>query len=611
MRGLKLTSSILVAAVIGVTYVATAGRADARSARANHQPYVTIGIIQQGAPINYYNNAGLQWGGLDVMPLGYVKIGSPNPNAFFPALAKSWSMSKNGRQITVHIQPKAHWSNGQAVTAKDLIETAAIGYASGNSQSFYLGTVKALNSKTVRYTMLAGAKFNLFGRNVLEQAITPASVFDSQLPSDIWSVIKASQYQGTDPTLVAKQKAAANTLTDLYKKIQAYAPPKDVSDGPYVLRSYNPGEAILVKNPHFYAAGRIHIGEVILRNYNSQNQEIWNYLLGGQVYQATSGGMSSSLVRRISAVPHNHLYKVSSTASAQLIFNESVYPYNKVQVRKALAYLINRKSVQRVAEPVGGTYNHWPTSTVDSNTRAYLTKSQIKHLNPYTPSYKDAEAQLRAAGFKKSGNRWMMSNGKPFAVTLTTVNGFNDWVEASAQIKSELERFGISTSVQLSPSYAQYLKDLEAGKVSFGFWIGVGLTPAGIATRLYGSGDGYDLEGGKLFYYPPSAQGKGNWLDFPKSVNVRGYGNVSVGPLAAKLSTITNKAQVRTIMQKLFLATNQYVPEITLWNYVTDGFVNDKYFTHYPTKNRIVMQTCNGYYPPIGCWETLGYVRPR
>ncbi len=611
MRGLRFVSGVLVAAVIAITYVGTAGRAVAGSVSANNQPYVTIGNMAQGAPINWYNDQGLQWAGLDVMPLGFVKIGSPNPLAFFPGLAKSWTISKNGRQITVHIQPNAHWSNGQPVTAKDLIETAAIGFASGASQGFYLGSIKALNSKTVVYKMLSGSKYNLFSRLVLEQDITPASVYNSQLPSDIWTTIATSQYTGTDPTLSAKQAAAVKSLQDLYKKIQAYAPSKDVSSGPYVLKSYNPGEAILVKNKGFYAANKIHIAEVILRNYNNSNQQIWNYLLGGQVYQATSGGMSSSLVHRIASVPHNHLYKVSSTASAQLVWNESIYPFNMVKVRQAIAYIINRKAVQRVGEPVGGTYNHWPTTTVDSNTKTYLTKAQLKHLNPYLPSPKAATALLRSAGFKKSGGAWTMPNGKPFTVTLTTVNGFNDWVEASSEIKSEMDSFGIPTTVDLSPTFAQYLKDLGNGKIAFGFWIGTGLTPAGIALRLFGGADGYQLEGGKLVYYSPSAQGKGNWLDFPKTVSVKGYGSVSVGPLANKLNVITNRAQVRRIMQTLLITANQYVPEITLWNYVTDGFVNDKYFTDYPTRNATVMQSCNGYYPPIGCWEIMGYVRPR
>lgn len=610
MSRLKILSAVAMAAIIGAASLGT-GRVEARPAVASSHPYVTIGIIGQGAPINWYNTQPLQWAGLDVMPLGIVKIGVPNPLAFYPALARKWVTSKNGRQVTVYLQPKAAWSNGKPVTSKDLIETAAIGFASGASQGFYLGSVKALNSKTVVYTMQPGTKYNLFARGVLEQDITPNSVYGRELPSDIWSTIKTSQYTGSDPTLKKQQQVALNTLQALYKKIQAYAPPADVSSGPYVLKSYNPGEAILVRNPHFYAASKISIPQVILRNYNSSNQQIWNYLLGGQVYQATSGGMSSSLVKQIASVAHNHLYKVSTTASAQLVWNESTYPYNMVKVRQALAYAIDRKAVQRVGEPVGGTYNHWPTTTVDSNTKAYLTPAQLKHLNPYLPSAAKVSSLLKAAGFTKSGSTWNMPNGKPFTVTLSTVNGFNDWVEAASVIKSELDSAGIPTQVQLSPSYAQYLKDLGAGKIGFGFWIGVGLTPYGIMARLFGAPDGYSPEGGQLHYYPASASGKGNWLDFPQSVSVPGYGHVAVGPLTNRLNVLTNKAQVRKIMQKLMITANRYVPEVTLWNYVQDGFVNDKYFTDYPTKNRLVMQTCSGYYPPVGCWEMLGYVRSR
>ena len=610
MRGFRVPAFVLAAAIIGVTYLGSTGRVDARPVAATH-PYVTIGIIAQGAPINWYNTQPLQWAGLDVSYLGIVKLGVSNPLAFYPSLAKSWKTSKNGRSVTVTLQPNARWSNGKQITSNDLISSAAISFASGGAQSIFLGSVKALNSKTVVYKMAPGAKYNLFTRGVLEQVVTPKSVFGHLLPKDIWTTIKASQYAGTDPTLVQKQKDAVTTLQALYKKIQAYAPAKDVSSGPYVLKSYNSGEAILVKNKYFYAASKIHIPEVILRNYNNDNQQIWNYLLGGQVYQATSGGMSSSLVHRIAQVPNNHEYLVPSTASAQLIWNESVSPYNKLAVRQALAYLINRKLVQKVGEPVSGTYNHWPTNAVDSNTKAYLSKAQLKQLNPYNPSPKAAASLLTKAGFKQSGGHWMLPNGQPWTVTLTTVNGFNDWVEAAAEIKSELSQAGITTEVQLSPSYAQYLTDLAAGKVSFGFWIGTGTTPYGMMGRLYAVPDGYNLEGGKLLYFPPTASGKGNWLGFPQSVNVKGYGKVAVGPLTNKLNVLTDKKKIRTIMQTLMITTNQKLPELTLWNYEQVGFVNDKYFTDYPTKNVKLMWTCSGYYPPIGCWQELGYVRPR
>jgi hypothetical protein len=129
--------------------------------------------------------------------------------------------------------------------------------------------------------------------------------------------------------------------------------------------------------------------------------------------------------------------------------------------------------------------------------------------------------------------------------------------------------------------------------------------------RLYGSPDGYQVENGQLVHYTSADKGKGNWLNFPTSVKVKGYGTVRVGPLTYQLSQIRSAKKIRQLVQELMITTNQYVPEITMWNVTQVGFVNQKYFTNYPLKSVSVKRSCEGDYPPVGCWEEFGYVTPK
>jgi peptide/nickel transport system substrate-binding protein len=220
---------------------------------------------------------------------------------------------------------------------------------------------------------------------------------------------------------------------------------------------------------------------------------------------------------------------------------------------------------------------------------------------------------LTEAGLKKVNGQWMLDNGKPWTVDLESVSGFNDWIEAQSVISEELRSFGISVNPQVAPTYSDYLTELADGKYPVGFWIG-SLGPDAYTTmsRLYGTEDGYDLLGGKLVHYAPGAsQTVQNWVDFPQTVAVKGFGNVNVGVLTNQLNENISQAQMDHDMQALAFATNQYVPAITLWNGVQAGFINDKYFTDFPLKNLTVMMAAEGYYPPIGIWEMLGYVRPK
>lgn len=614
MKRLRYVTTVLIAAVVGTSYAVGAPRVDARSSAASQHTYYGIANIQQGAPLNFFTPSGMggQWGpDITMAQLGDWHFGS-NMFNFIPVIAKSWKVSKNGKQVTVFINPKAKWSNGQPITARDLSVTAQIGQIRGAVEPYGLANpIKIVNAHEVIYNQLSTSNYNLFLRQMLFQTIAPAAQYAALLPSDVNTTIKDSQYTGSDAALQAKAKTALTTLSGLSKKIEAFNPPQNLSDGPYKIQDVSPSEIVLVKNTDYALASKIRINKLVLRNDNDDNQTIWNMTLAGQTYQMTSGGMTPQLINQMKHVSGNVFYKASSTASLQMIFNENVPPYNNVKVRQALAYIIDRKPVWKVAALVAGSPSTTITGGVDANAKAYLTKSQLSRLNPYKKNLKTAAKLLQQAGMSQKGGKWYLSNGSQWTMTLYTVSGFNDVIEAFQNIANQLSSFGIDAQPQLVPTYAQYLQDLPNQKYAVGFWIGTSPIPYNFMARLYGGPDGYQVENGQLVHYTAADKGKGNWLNFPTSVKVKGYGNVKVGQLTYQLSQTHNPAKIRQIVQELMTTTNQYVPEITMWNVIQTGFVNQKYFTNYPLKNVSVMRSCYGDYPPIGCWENFGYLQPK
>lgn len=586
----------------------------ARPDAAAPHTYYAIANIQQGAPLNFYSPSGMggQWG-LDITEaqLGDWRFGS-NMFNFIPVIAKSWKASKNGKHVTININPKAKWSNGQPVTARDVYVSEQIAQVRGTVQAYGMANpIKIVNSHTVVFSQLGSSNYNLFLRQVLFLTIAPASQYGPLLPSDVNSTIAASAYTGSDPALQQKAKDALTTLSNLAKKIEAYNPPTVISDGPFAVQNVSPSEIVLIKNKYYALANKIKIQKLVLRNDNDDNNTIWNMTLAGQTYQMTSGGMTPDIVNKMKQVAGNTFYQVPSTATLQWTFNESYPPYNNVKVRQALAYAVDRKPVWKVAARVGGSQSKYITGTVDANAKAYLTRAQLKSLNPYTKNVKTAAKLLQQAGMTKKGGKWYLPNGQQWTMTLYTVSGFNDVIEAFQNIANQLSSFGIDAQPQLVPSYAQYLKDLAADKYAVGFWIGTSAIPYNFMARLYGSPDGYNVENGQLVHYTVNDKDKGNWLNFPMSVKVKGYGTVQPGPLTYKLSQTRDAKKIRKYVQELMIMTNQYVPEITMWNVTQVGFVNQKYFTNYPLKNVPVLRSCSGDYPPIGCWENFGYVTPK
>lgn len=583
----------------------TLGIPYASTAFASTNTFTTINEdhpITAGAPMNPFNASPNTFLGYDQMQLAWFTNSATNENSFLPGLAKSWAQNKSGTSVIVTLQPGAKWSNGTPVTANDVITSMAIAFTQGNAQAFFLGSVKALSKNEIQFNQVAGQHYNLFMNELLQSTIVPASVYGSQLPSNIWTLIEQSQYSGSNKAKAAVAAKAETQLTNLGKKIVSFAPTTDVSAGPFVIKNLNPGEAYLTKNPYFYAANKVQVDNVVFRNYTG-NQQIWNYLISGQLDQAPFTAMPSNILQQVLRVKTNKEVSTPSFVGAALAFNQSVYPYNLTAVRQALAHVIDRSAVQKVAEPVSGSISQYSDGMVDAATNDWLSKSQVKSLNSYSSNLSLATTELESAGFKKVNGQWMMPNGKPWTATIYTVNGFSDWIEASKVIASEMTSFGIPAQPSIVNSYAEYLQEIALGKYPIGFWLNaLGPSAYGTFQRIYGTPDGYNVVGGKLQYSSASVKSKGNWLDIPTTIKLPDGKTVNPGQLTYELNDLSS-AQQKPIVAELAEATNVNMPMITLWNYINVQFVNSSRFTDFPTNSGILDN-------PAGVWMALGYVKP-
>jgi peptide/nickel transport system substrate-binding protein len=472
--------------------------------------------------------------------------------------------------------------------------TVGAGYL---TQGLDVGSVTAVDSTTVRIDQAPGGDNQYFARLVLSQPIVPASVYGSVVPADVWTTI--SQLTSSDS---ATATAAVNKLTAIGKAVSSFSPAKDVSAGPFVIARINPGSAELTRNPDFYGVSKIAPTEVILRHY-SGNSDIWSYMKSGELDSAPYTAMPTNILDAVQQTGYKAVDS-SSFVDAALAFNESVAPFNLTPVRQALAYVINRPAVTKVGEPVSGTAATDLDGMIQSATQQWLTQSQIAALNPYAPDPAKATSLLESAGLTKSGNQWMLPDGKPWKITLQSVNGFSDWNAAATVIAAELSAFGIPTQVQLTSDFATYKTDMAAGRYAFGFWlIALGPTSAAAYQRLYGSDDGYTADANGSVSH---SNGDGNWQHTATSYTVGGAA-IDPGLLTAQLATLPPTAQ-KPLVAQLAAATNAQMPVIPIWDYTNVNFTFDKRFTDFPTASS---PNVNGLmFNNPGLWMMQGYVKP-
>jgi peptide/nickel transport system substrate-binding protein len=614
IRRLRFMSLSLAVATSAAVVAACSSSPSSSSNSYSNVTFTTISpntVITPGAPMNPFNATSNVFPSFDSMTLAWNANDSANPNLELPGLAKSWSLSANGKLLTVHLQPGAKWSNGKPVTATDVVDSAAIWFAEGLASGYNLGSVKADNSTTVTFTQAPGVFNNLFETVLGEGSgsststndwIVPSFEYGRLLPANIWSTITASLGTG------AAKTAAVTTLTNLGKTIAAYSPKTDISAGPFYIKRLNNSQALLVKNPYFYGASKVHVGSVVM-DHDSTNQQIASLLESSALDTSPFVAMSSSVNSQIVAAGNKKITWPALVASA-IAFDENVAPYNNVKVRQALAYVLNRTAIQQVGEPVVGTPAKTTIGAVSAALPDYLTPSQESSLNSYAPSTATATSLLKSAGLTKKGGQWYLPNGKAWTITLPVAQGFSDWQDASSVIKSELDSFGIPTTIATGPQWPQYQLDLFAGKYPVAWWL-IALGPGANPTfsRIYGAYDGYVGEGSSLTRYPTGNAAAKNFFNTPNTVTVPGVGTVDPGALTAQLAglqlgTTPGLAQQKQISAELIKAINYEVPVVQLWDYVSLAYINGKRFTDFPSSTTLLGQN-------PGVWMADGYLQAK
>ena len=613
-RRLKILWMPLAAVTAAATVAACTSSAGSSSGGKGNATatFTSIGYVTEitpGAPMNPFNATNNVFPSYDSMELAWNAGTAANPNQELPGLASSWTVSPDGTQVTVHLQSGAKWSDGKPVTATDVRDSAAIWIVMGQAPG--LASVTVDNPTTATFNEITGVHSNTFEQIIgaasstaagTGQWIVPSFEYGKLLPADIWSTIAASEGKGAAAT------AAQTALTSLGKTITAYAPVTDISAGPFYIKRLNNSEALLAKNPDFYAASNVHIGQVIMDHY-SGNSQITNYLQSGTLDAAPFVALNTSASAEAKAAG-NKLVVEPTLTQAALVFDENIAPYNNVKVRQALAYVINRPQVQQVGEPVTGTADTTVAGVANAAVPGYLNSQQQSALNPYAPSTATATSMLKGAGFTQKGGNWYLPTGKPWTINIPVPAGFADWLSASSAIKSELTSFGIPTTISGEGQWPQYQTTMFGGKYPIGWWItGIFTDGAHAFGRIYGTYDGYvNSTNGSDARFASGTNTSDNFINSPSTVAVPGLGTVNPGQLTAQLSqlsltTTAGKAQAVQIGGQLVRAINYEVPVIGLWDYTDNQFVNDKHFTDWPTNPNVVVQD-------PGVWMAEGYVQP-
>lgn len=329
-----------------------------------------------------------------------------------PWLATRYSWSNGNKTLTFNIRSGVKWSDGTALSARDVAFTFNL-----------LKKYKGLDLNAL-WTVLSSVTSR--GNSVVINFKKPSVPFfyyiadqTFVLPRHIWSSI-------------------SNPIT--------YNNPKPVGSGPFLLKTCSSQNIVYGRNPNYWQAPRPYISEVRYPAF-LDNQPGNLYLAQGK---ANWGGQFIPNVKTyyLSRDPSNrHIWYPPSTSNVQLYPNLTAWPTNIPAVRKAISFALDRSQISRL-----GVYGYLPpanqTAIILPNYKGWYASGMAARYN-YGYNAAKAVRLLQSAGFTKGSDGIFRNRaGRKLSLSILNVGAFTDWVAEVQIIVRNLRAIGIDASAQ-------------------------------------------------------------------------------------------------------------------------------------------------------------------
>ncbi len=368
---------------------------------------------------------------LDQMYLGLVRINALTTE-IEPSLAESWTVSADKMTYTFKIRKGAKWSDGQPVTAEDVVFTFNEIIDNASIPNMYRDSllvdgkypeVTRIDNMTVQFKTAKPFAPFLGG---LGHPIMPEHVFEKATLPNTLGKVKFNTMWGLDTNI--KEIVVSGPW-----KIKEFVPSESLATAD--LATYSTGHVTLEPNPNYYEkdeAGQSlpYLNELVFEEVKNLNESTQKFLSGETDIIALRTKNYSRFKKEVAQADATLTNLGPQTGTLFVMFNQSdakrengkpvVDPikskwFRDKAFRQALAHAMNK---QRIIDEV---YNGMATPQ----------ESQISTQNPYynpdVPTYgynlQKAAQILADAGYVKKGKQLFDAAGNPVTFKLLTNSG--------------------------------------------------------------------------------------------------------------------------------------------------------------------------------------------
>ena len=428
------------------------------------------------------------------------------------------------------------------------------------------------DSSTVVFTIREGVTWSdgeKFTPKDVEFTLDLLKEFPALDAQGIWSFVESVESDDTTVTVhlqgenVPAAQLVATTLIvpeHLWKDVDdptTYRNPDPVGTGPYTLGNFAAQQYTVDKYEDYWQADKVAAEHIILPATNTQLDVAtkgydWAYSFISDVDHAwVDAG-------------NKNTYWFPPGGTIALYPNLTKAPFNDLNVRQGLSLALDRKAVGDTAaegymDPAGQTN--------------ILLPFQEKYLDPSIPDSglitQDSDAALAAfekAGYTMSGDELVGPDGTQLTITITTANGYNDWLKGVQEVQKQWGAIGIDVKID-TPQPAAYQLALRNGEydLAMGSTGGTGSLFRDFNTLLSSE-----------FVVPVGEEAVANFAR---------YSNPEADEVLAQFKTaITEDEQIELGYQLQQIVYND-LPVLELYYGGSWGLVSDAKFTGWPTED--------------------------
>lgn len=438
----------------------------------------------------------------------------PLTSEFTPGLAIRWQISKDRKEFTFELDPAAKWSDGKPVTAEDVRwtwERVMAPESDTGGNKLMLGVFdmpEVVGERTIRFR----------AKEVHWRTLMSAGGFEI-LPKHVFESVEFNTINFAFPVVSGPYRLGAfreNVSVSLERRDDWWARNRKQNDGMYNFQTLS--YRFFADQDNAFDALRKGTIDV----YAVYTARLWATETKGERFDRH--WIVKQLVR-------NH----QPVGFQGFAMNMRRPPYDDVRVRRALAHLLDRETLNRTF-----MYNaYFLHASYYEDLYAGEFEKQKPALIPYDP---DAARKLFAqAGWAYNDKRGVLEkDGKPMVLTFLTRDSTSD--RFLAFYAAELKKHGIEMKIDRK-DFAGWMRDMQ----SFNFEM---------TWSSYGAGLFRDPE-----YMWSSAE-----ADRPSGNNATGFKNERVDELIEKQKTTFNLAERNAILREIDGLLTREVPYVLLWN---------------------------------------------